>query len=68
MHPCFLCFQDSPSDDKHLEQYEWPSQKSFTSGFQNVIAHLLIDRKNILLSLLHIKLGLMIIRNKPFFT
>lgn len=58
-YPCFLCLWESRSDTKHFEQYEWEPRKSFRPGYENVIAKPLIDRTNILLPPLHIKLGLM---------
>jgi len=58
-YPCFLCLWDSRADDKHFQQYEWPTRKYFRPGFENVIAKPLVDCNKILLPPLHIKLGLM---------
>ncbi|XP_018399906.1 PREDICTED: uncharacterized protein LOC108777492 [Cyphomyrmex costatus] len=56
-HPCFICLWDSHARTKHYTQQDWP--KKWDIGSENVIHGSLVDRENILLPPLHIKLGLM---------
>ena len=51
--PCFLCLWDSRDRVKHYKNHKWPERKN------NVIATPLVDPKEVLISPLHIKLGVM---------
>lgn len=57
--PCFLCLWDSRNKAQHWIQKDWPVRETMTVGGKNVIHEPLVDRKDILLPPLHIKLGLM---------
>lgn len=58
-YPCFLCYWDSRAKEEHWVRKEWPSRNSLIPGDKNIINEPLVDRKNIILPPLHIKLGLM---------
>ncbi|EZA54307.1 hypothetical protein X777_06137 [Ooceraea biroi] len=58
-YPCFICQWDSRARERHWEQKDWPLRQSLDPGSHNVINEPLVDPKNVLLSPLHIKLGLM---------
>ena len=58
-YPCFLCLWDSRADDRHFNQCEWPLQEHMNIGQHNAMMEPLVQRCNILLPPLHIKLGLM---------
>lgn len=58
-YPCFLCYWDSRAKEEHWQRKEWPSRSNLEPGDKNIINTPLVDRKNILLPPLHIKLGLM---------
>ncbi|XP_076031269.1 uncharacterized protein LOC143019501 isoform X1 [Oratosquilla oratoria] len=58
-YPCFLCLWDSRSDDRHYEHSELPSREIIHPGSHNVVIDPLVNHHQILLPLLHIKLGLM---------
>ena len=57
-YPCFLCYWDSTADKDHWVRKEWLSKHRLIPGEKNVINEPLVDRKNIILSPLHIKLGI----------
>ena len=58
-YPCFLCLRDSRADDRHCLQKERPARGTLTSGRCNGKSSSLVDPKNVLLPLLHIKLVLL---------
>ena len=58
-YPCFLCYWDSRANEEHLVRKEWPARNTIKSGEKNIVNNPLVDRKNIILPPLHIKLGLM---------
>ena len=55
----FLCEWDGKDRSKHWIKRKWPLKKSLTLGCKNILHPSLVDRSNIILSPLHIKLGLM---------
>lgn len=57
-HPCFLCEWDSRARLHHWSQKEWP-RRHWIVGSKNIKQKTLVDKSNILLPPLHIKLGLM---------
>ena len=57
-YPFFLCLWDSRAKTKRWEQEEWPERKEFTPGEKNILNQALVDSSKVLLSPLHIKLGL----------
>ena len=57
--PCFLCEWDSRDKAHHYFKRIWPARKILESGHKNVKYHSLVETLRILLSSLHIKLGLM---------
>lgn len=56
---CFLCEWDSRARDSHYVRKHWPPRKDLVPGQKNVAHEPLVDKKNIYLPPLHIKLGLM---------
>ena len=58
-YPCFLCYRDSRANEEHWVRKEWPPRNTIKPGEKNIVNNFLIDRKNIILPPLHIKLGLM---------
>jgi hypothetical protein len=58
-YPCFLCEWHSRAKNQHWTQKQWPSRVALKPGDKNVVRNSLIDPKKVLLSPLHIKLGLM---------
>ena len=58
-YPCFLCYWDSRANEEHWVRKEWPPRNTIKPGEKNIVNNFLIDRKNIILPPLHIKLGLM---------
>ena len=57
-YPCFLCYWDSRSNEEHWVRKEWPPRNTIKPGEKNIVNNPLVDRKNIILPPLHIKLGL----------
>ena len=57
-HSCFLCLWNSRADEQHYLVKNWPARKDLAPGSHNVLNSPLIERSKILLSPLHIKLGL----------
>ena len=55
---CFLCLWDSRAVNEHYVTKIWPRRSEFQPGSQNVKYVPLVDAKNVLLTPLHIKLGL----------
>ena len=58
-YPCFLCYWDSRANEEHWVRKECPPRNTIKPGENNIGNNPLVDRKNIILSPLHIKLGLM---------
>ncbi|XP_070613747.1 uncharacterized protein [Erythrolamprus reginae] len=58
-YPCFLCMWDNRAREKHWMQSNWPPRSDLKPGDPNILHQPLVDRKNIIFSLLHMKLGLM---------
>ena len=58
-YPCFMCEWDSRDRSNHWSKREWPIRESLTPGYKNVLQPALVDRSNVILPPLHIKLGLM---------
>jgi hypothetical protein len=58
-YPCFLCLWDSRAKHEHWTRKDWPPREYMVVGGQNVINEPLVARGRIILSPLHIKLGLM---------
>ena len=56
-YPCFLYYWDSKANEKHWVRKEWPSRNTIKPGEKNIVNNPLVDRKNIILPPLHIKLG-----------
>jgi hypothetical protein len=56
---CCLCEWDSRANTSHYKRRDWPSRQSKKPGTKNVQHLPLVESSNILLPLLHIKLGLM---------
>jgi hypothetical protein len=57
-YSCFLCLWDSRATDQHYNKKEWPVRDELVPGRHNVIHPAIIERENVLLPPLHIKLGL----------
>lgn len=57
-HCCFLCKWDSRDREKHYVQELWPDRIEYQLGKDNIKYVPLIDKNNIILPPLHIKLGL----------
>lgn len=55
---CFLCKWDSRARKEHYVQKDWPKRTSLTLGKENVKCVPLVDKDQIILPPLHIKLGL----------
>ena len=58
-YPGFLCYWDSRANEEHWVRKEWPPRNTIKPGKKNIVNSHLVDRKNIILPPLHIKLGLM---------
>lgn len=58
-YSCFLCLWDSRDHENHFTQRVWPARGMHTPGEYNVINTPLVDKLDIILPPLHIKLGLM---------
>lgn len=56
---CFLCEWDSRATKQHYEVKNWLTREKLESGVKNVLSESLVQSENIILSPLHIKLGLM---------
>ena len=58
-YPCFLCYCGSRANEEHWVRKEWSPRNTIKPGEQNIVNNPLVDRKNMILPPLHIKLGLM---------
>ena len=56
---CFICEWESKSRSLHYSRKYWPARKSLEPGIMNVENQLPGEPRNILLSSVHIRLGLM---------
>ncbi|KAL6465610.1 hypothetical protein MHYP_G00257430 [Metynnis hypsauchen] len=57
-YPCFICLWDSRDTKAHYHRRDWPQRTEFTVGKNNVKWEPLVDPRKVLMSPLHIKLGL----------
>ncbi|XP_073526806.1 uncharacterized protein [Phyllobates terribilis] len=56
--PCFFCLWDSRDTKAHYHRKDWPQRTEFSVGKSNVKWEPLIEPLKVLISSLHIKLGL----------
>ena len=56
---CFLCEWDSRNRENNWKRKDWPSRASLKPGSKNVLRKAFVDPEKVLLTSLHIKLGLM---------
>ena len=56
---CFLCLWDSLAVSQHYKQKDWGSRSTFVPGEHSLKENPLVDMNKVLLSPLHIKLGLL---------
>lgn len=56
-HMCFLCNWDSRFKGNQYKNHSWEDRKNNTLGQKNITKEALVPRENILMPLLHIKLG-----------
>ena len=54
-----MCEWDSRDKINHSIKRDWPLRESLTADCRNILHPTLVDRSNVILSQLHIKLGLM---------
>lgn len=54
----FLCLWDSRAVDHHYVKKNWPARDNYEPGKENVSSKPLVNRRNIFMPPLHIKLGL----------
>ena len=57
-YTCFMCEWDSRDKINHWIKRDWPLRESLTPGYRNIFHPTLVDRSYVILSPLHIKLGL----------
>ena len=58
-HPCFFCYWDSCATDQQWVKKDWPAREDLAVGDRNIINEPLVNRDYIILTPLHIKLGLL---------
>ena len=58
-YPCFVCYWESRASTQHWVKKDWPAREDLAVGDKNIINEPLVSRHRIILSPLHIKLGLM---------
>ena len=58
-YPCFMCEWDSRNRINHWIKRDWPLRESLTPGYRNILHPAFIDKSNVILPPLHIKLDLM---------
>ena len=56
---CFMCEWDSRKWINYWIKRDWPLREYLTPGYRNILNPALVDRSNVILPTLHIKLGLM---------
>ena len=56
---CFLCEWDSRARSSHYKIKTWPARKTYKPGMKNITHNSLVDKDNIYLPPLHLKLGIM---------
>ena len=56
---CFICLWDSRDRAHHYKRKDWPVRNVTIPGTSNIIHQPLVERQNVILPSLHIKLGLM---------
>ena len=54
-----MCEWDSRDRINHWIKGDWPLRESLTPGFRNILHLALVDRSNVILPPIHIKVGLM---------
>ena len=57
--PCYLCDWDDKDEANHWVKWDRPVRISRTPGHKNISKRALVDPSKVMLSPLHIKLGLM---------
>ena len=57
-YPCFICEWDSRDRINHWIKCDWSLRECITPGYRNILQPALVDRSNVILPPLHIKLGL----------
>ena len=57
--PCFLCLWDSRAREEHRVKKDRPLRRTMSVGASDIINKQLVSQDNIILPVLHIKLGLM---------
>jgi hypothetical protein len=55
---CFICEQDRRDQSLHYLKEDWPARKSLEPVIMNVENQPLVEQSKILLSLIHLELGL----------
>lgn len=58
-HPCFLCAFDRCANIDQFARTSWPLRADYTVGSENIMNEPLVNRDQILIPPLHIKLGIM---------
>ena len=58
-YPCLMFKRDSRNRINHWIKRDWPVRKSLTPGYRNGLHPAPVDRSDVTLQPLHIKLGLM---------
>jgi len=56
---CFICEWDNKAGSHHYSRKDWPARKSLEPGIINVENQPLVETSKILLTSMHLKLGLM---------
>ena len=56
---CFICEWDSRDRKQHYIKKKWPIRYRMHPGSKNILRVPLIERDNVIMTPLHIKLGLM---------
>ena len=55
---CFICLWDSRCRSEHYTKQNWPNRYDYSVGESSVVAEPLVDRDNIIIPPLHVKLNL----------
>ena len=56
-YPCSMCESDSRDRINHSIKRDWPLREFLRPGYRNILHPALVDRSNVILPPLHIKLG-----------